>query len=137
MVKRGSSMQNYIMIIGLLVISLIVMLNLNKIFNIQASQVESDLAMSILDQITSSIQKIESYPADAKYRIVLEIAEPYNLNVSKSRLSLEFPSRNLKAAKSYFATNINIIETSFSGSGEIYIYKKDKNIYITNEYKDI
>jgi hypothetical protein len=131
--KRGATVLNYVLILGTLFVAFIVMLNLQKIAHFEAEQLESDVALSFLEDLKETIEIAESYPSDMKTTIEIPFIREYDFEITHGVITMYFPREDLTFTKPYSTANLNIMSNKFSDSGKIYIYAKDRNFLVTNE----
>ncbi len=130
--KAGATVMNYVLMIGLMVVALIIISNLQSFVAWQSGAAEKDMADLFLDQIKTTIEKAISYPSDSQYLIVVPFAEEYQLNVTNNLLSLAFTQKEVSAQKVFFHPKINLLASSIENAGKIRVYYHERNLLVTN-----
>lgn len=131
--KRGATILNFVLIIGMLLVSMIVLLNLQKIALFQSKQVELDVSADFVKDIRSIIENAEAYPTDLRATITLHSAREYDMQISNGQIFVYFPREEITILEPFTTSNLNILPSRFSNSGKIYIYGEARNLLITNK----
>lgn len=128
--KRGETILNFVLMIGLLIVGTIIISNLQKVTVWQAREAESDFVDTFLETIKTTIERAVSYPSDAEYLITVPFAEPYELNISRHELTIHFTELGITKKKAFFTTHINIIPSRVENAGKIRVRLKDGNLMV-------
>ena len=131
--KRGDTLVNFAFIIGMLLIAIAVTVTLTRFSLFQSRQLETDYLLDFSENIKNTLEKAQSSPNDANFKISLEAPILYKLWVDKGRINLEFPQYTYKTQTLFFSSNTNIIGKNIENSGEILILKRGNTILITDE----
>ena len=99
----------------------------------QAKAVEYDYTVTVVEQLKEVIDKANAYPDNAEYLIKLKDPIIYQANISNNKISFYFPKTDTKKDIYFFSPEISVVPSSFETSGIIHVYKKDNNLYITNQ----
>lgn len=129
--RRGATLTNSILIIGMIFISLAIVGVLRNLALQQAKQVEIDYTISVVEDLKSAIEKAASTPANVEYVITLKDPLIYTINISQNRILAHFAINNLTSTTYFFPGNSVVIPSNIENSGIIHIYKKDNYIIIT------
>lgn len=130
--KRGATVVNFILIIGLLFIAMIVVVNMQKIVYFQASQVEIDVAKQFVKDIRLIIERGQAYPSDMTTEVKVPFFREYDLKLSQGLIELYFPREELSFSEPFSVADLNLMENEFSDAGIIYIYTKNRNFLVTD-----
>jgi len=135
MVKKASTLVNFVMLGGMLLFSSIIFLNLNRITLWQASQTESDLGMAVLQRISDTISFAESYPNDLNASMEIPTIEEYTLTISRGSLNIFFPASSLNLTKRVSSYSIFLLPSMVSNSRVLYLYKQGSWVMIASSMK--
>ncbi|MCX6710596.1 MAG: hypothetical protein NTZ02_00720, partial [Candidatus Woesearchaeota archaeon] len=130
--RKGATITNFLLIIGLIFVSVAALGVLRRLALSQASQVETDYTVSMAEEVKAAIEKASSYPANAEYTLKFNDAILYRANISENRITFKFTKKNITTTLYFFSAKSYIIPSAFENSGIIKIYKKDSYIYVTN-----
>ncbi len=130
--KKAATITTFILTIGLLIIGLVVIASLRKMTVYKASGIESEVLSSIVEQISRTADKASDYPTNAKYKLQINYAEEYKAKINNNYLTLNFTRRNKVVSKKLLPSKLYILPSTFSSSGEIFVYKDNNNLLITN-----
>ena len=130
--KRGATILNFVLIFGLLFVSMIVVLNLQKIALFQSKQVEIGVSSEFVKELRSAIEKAEAYPTDTHTVITLPFIREYSLEISNGKLEVYFPREDVEIIEAFTTSNLNILPNSFANSGKIHLYLKNRNLLVTD-----
>jgi hypothetical protein len=131
--KKGSTLTNIALTTGPLVVGLIAFLAIRKITYQQAKSVEEEVLSAVVKEIITSSDKANAFPTGARYKIRLPIAEEFNAEIKKNIITLNFTKRGVVISREIILPKVYIIPSKFSTSGEIYVYKDNNNLLVTNE----
>ncbi len=132
MKQKGATLVQFVLLLALLVISVFVMLSLKKVFFWQAKNVETDVAEGIINTLSQEIERAQSYAQETSYRITIPYSAEYVANISSGKITLFFPERDVRVTKPFMIPNANVVDSTFSSSGVVYVYKLGRNIYVSN-----
>jgi len=130
--RKGATITNFLLIIGLIFVSVTALGVLRRLALSQASQVETDYTVSMAEEVKAAIEKAASYPSSAEYTLKLNDPLLYTANITGNKIFFTFKKNNITKTLYFFSANSHIIPSSFENSGIIHIYKKDSYIYVTN-----
>ncbi len=130
--SRGATVVNYILIIGVLIISIFVVISLQKTSRFHSKKLELDVAQQFLFDLKSIIETGESYPSDLKTVIEIPFIREYELKITKGRIEMHFPREDITLQEPLSSSNLNLIPTTISSSGKIYVYAKHRNFIVTD-----
>jgi len=133
--KRSATVTTFVLIIGMLFISVAAIGVLRNLALKQSKTIEYDYTVSVVEKLKSVIDKANSYPDDAEFTIKLKNPLIYRAEVNNNKIVFYFPKLNVKREMYFFSPNINIVPSSFETSGVIQVYKKNNNLYITPKLK--
>jgi hypothetical protein len=131
--RKGATITNFILIIGIIFVSVAALGVLRRLALSQATQVETDYTVSIAEQLKSAIEKAASYPSSAEYTLTLNDPLLYKANISGNKILFTFKKNNITKISYFFSASSSVIPSSFENSGIIRIYKKDNYIYVTDK----
>ncbi|MBN1156510.1 hypothetical protein JXA85_02765 [Candidatus Woesearchaeota archaeon] len=129
--RKASTVTNVLLLVGVLFIGLIISVSMKKLFYWQAKNVETDATQQLVDEVKKQIELVESYSQDGKYSLSVPYSEEYSANISYGRIRFQFEKSD-PVESVFLVPNVNLISSTFSSSGEIEVYRKDNNIYVTN-----
>ncbi|MBU0757988.1 MAG: C39 family peptidase [Nanoarchaeota archaeon] len=133
MQKRGATVVNIVLTIGLLVVGVIVMSTFQKMMGWQTRETEVEMAEYFLGRITSAVEKSISFPTNAKYEVVSSFAEEYILTVSDNLISITFPERDITVEQTFFHPDINILPSVVENAGKVRVFTDNDNVLISNK----
>jgi hypothetical protein len=131
--RKGATITNFILIIGIIFVSVAALGVLRRLALSQATQVETDYTVSIAEQLKSAIEKAASYPSSAEYTLTLNDPLLYKANISGNKILFTFKKNNITKISYFFSASSSVIPSLFENSGIIRIYKKDNYIYVTDK----
>ncbi|MBU0757470.1 MAG: hypothetical protein KKF44_05365 [Nanoarchaeota archaeon] len=129
--KRGATVINYVMIIGLLIVGFIAMTALKRIFFWEASEIHKDEYQVFYDTIKDIVEKSTIFPVDSFFNLTFKDSEEYTLTIENNQLSVYFPKKDILIKETLIVSNYNIIPNTFTTSGVINVINKGRNIYLT------
>ncbi|MBN2421993.1 hypothetical protein JXB41_02100 [Candidatus Woesearchaeota archaeon] len=132
MQKRGATVINFVLIFGLLVVGVVVLSSLRSIFFWQSSETEKEIYLDFFEKIKDSIEKSMMFPSDSIYNLSFTDVEEYVVSVDNHELSVFFPEKDLEIKDTVIVSNINVIPSKFRTSGIIYVIKKNRNLFVSN-----
>ncbi|MBW2971282.1 hypothetical protein KY320_03935 [Candidatus Woesearchaeota archaeon] len=130
--KRGATVVNFVLIIGLLFIGTIVIVNLQKVVTFQTKQVEVDVAKQFVKDIKAIVERGQSYPSDMSVEVKVPFLREYDLEITQGLIRLYFPREDLAFEEPFSAADLNLIPSKFSNSGVIRVYTKHRNFLVTD-----
>ena len=130
--RKGATITNFLLIIGLIFVSVAALGVLRRLALSQASHVETDYTVSMAEQVKAAIEKASSYPSNAEYSLKFNDPVLYQANISENRITFRFTKKNITTTLYFFSAKSYIIPSSFENSGIINIYKKNDYIYVTD-----
>ena len=135
--KRAGTVTNFILIIGMLLIGVVVIVSLRKVTIYKAQDIETQVLNSIVLEISKIADKASIYPSDAVYELKIPYAEEYKARIRNEEITLEFTKRRKTLRAKLILPKIHVLDSEFSSSGTIYVYKRDNNLLITNDKLDV
>jgi len=134
--RRGATITNFVLIIGLLFVALIAVVALRNLMFSTGHAAERDAAQAFVERIKSSVERANAYPTDASYEIKVPFHDLYELNISKNMISLHLRSQGFTVRTDFANPNMNVVPSRVENAGVIYVLKKQKNIYVDSKYPE-
>jgi len=128
---------NFVLITGLLVVSVIVIANLKGISYSQTKDIEYEIALAYMDKIKNEIENSYVFPNDVKKIVTYEGIDQYKFFIHDNIINIYFPKNDINITKTFLVSNFNVIGNEFDTSGNITILFKKRNLYVTNNPKCI
>ncbi|MBN1502434.1 hypothetical protein JW930_02740 [Candidatus Woesearchaeota archaeon] len=135
MKKRGYTVINFVLILGILVIGAIVIANLKGLSYKQAEAIEEEIAAEFLKNIANAIEGAMLYPSDSVNSVKLGAVREYELNIMNNKINLFFPSTRINLSYTLPVSNLNIIPTSIKSQGNLTIISKGRNLFVSDKIK--
>ncbi|MCX6709971.1 MAG: hypothetical protein NTV63_03415 [Candidatus Woesearchaeota archaeon] len=130
--KKGDTITNFVLIVGLLFVSMAAIGILRSIAISQARTVQQDYTVAVVEDVKQVVDKANSYPDNSEYLIKLKDPIIYQMNVTGNKISFYFPKLDISKEIYISTSDARIIPSIIDTSGEIKVYRKDNNIYITD-----
>ncbi len=133
MEKRGATVLNYVLMIGLLLVGVIVITSLRSILAWQGRQELSDVSQDYFDIIHSAVESANAISTDTMKNVSFQDVPDYSLQIKHNSITARFLEDDFE--RPLLAGKINYVPASIEGSAKILLSKQGIDLIVTQEYK--
>lgn len=135
MYKKGATLTNFVLLIGMLLVSIIIIVSMRTIIFKQTEETQINIYDLILDTVKSSIESAQTLPQGSQFEIRLPRYEHYEMRIYNNKISAYFPQADITMEKHFFVSNINVIPSIIKNQASFYFILQDSNLFITENLK--
>ncbi|MFH0876101.1 MAG: SGNH/GDSL hydrolase family protein [archaeon] len=135
MQKRGETVLNFVLMFGILIVSVIAFASLQGIFGWQGRETIKEKEFAFFQNIKSAIERSMHYPSDSYQNVTFLLSEPFSVTIKNNQLLVFFPKTKDSFKETLLASNLNILENDFSTTGKIQVLSRGRNLYVTDKIK--
>ncbi|MBN1386339.1 hypothetical protein JW968_05195 [Candidatus Woesearchaeota archaeon] len=130
MQKKGATMTNFVLLIGMLLISVVIMMAIRNVIFGQTKDIQIGIYESILDTVKSSIEGAQTSPMGTQTEIKLPRSEKFTMTIENNRVEAYFPDADITLSRHFFVSKLNVIPTVIKDAASFHIVLKDSNLFI-------
>jgi len=133
--KRGETVMNYVLMLGLLVIGVIAFGVLKNLFTWQAVETGKEVRQAFFEDVLAAVERGMAYPSDSEQNLTFRNVERYELEIYDNILRLRFPGQMIE--QTLVASSLNVIPNRIVTSGSIAVITRNGDLFVTDSLRCI